>query len=73
MYRYKCVGNRHKFYFEILESVKEIGYFKNMFEKGKFVTSMENGRKVMSLMKLFSKIVIVMKVWKKRIMKRKER
>ena len=26
MYRYECVGNRHKYYFEILESVKEIGY-----------------------------------------------
>lgn len=26
IYRYECVGNRHKFYFEILESVKEIGH-----------------------------------------------
>ena len=26
LYRYECVGNRHKLHLEILESVKEVGY-----------------------------------------------
>ena len=43
------------------------------FEKGESVVSTKNGRIVTGFVKVFSRIVIVMKVWEKGVMKRKER
>ena len=54
MYRYECIGNKPKCHCEILGKCEgKSSILKICFEKGASIVSMENGRKVMGLEKLF--------------------